>query len=178
MTLFRVFAYYVKVYCLDSSQTSHDCCCEQYTVYTYLPVNASSLHPIPTVLLHDCLDVLIKPLTLFINICLNHGVFSEQFKLALVSPLLEKPSLSKEELKNYGPDSVSNLNYNSKLLERVVAGQLNCYLQDNKLVNPFQSAYKAGHSTESALLKIKSDIHRSLLKGYCTALTLLDLSAT
>ena len=48
---------------------------------------------------------------------------------------------------------------------------------DNNIVNPFQSAYKAGHSTESALLKIKSDIHLSLWKGPCIALTLLDLSA-
>ena len=72
---------------------------------------------------------------------------------------------------------MSNLNYISKLLERVVAGQLNCYLQDNLLVNPFQSAYKTGHSTESALLKIKSDIHLSLSKGHSSALTLLDLSA-
>ena len=80
---------------------------------------------------------------------------------------------------------MSNLNYISKLLERVVAGQLNCYLQqngpfttqDNLLVNPFQSAYKTGHSTESALLKIKSDIQLSLSKGHSSALTLLDLSA-
>jgi hypothetical protein len=139
------------------------------------PVKSSSLDPIPTFLLNDCLDVLIKPLTLFINLCLNHGVFPDQFKLALVSPLLKKPSLPKEELKNYRP--VSNLNYISKLLERVIAGQLNCYLKENNLVNPFQSAYKAGHSTESALLKIKSDIHLSLSKGNCVALTLLDLSA-
>lgn len=139
------------------------------------PIKSSSLDPIPTFLLHDCLDVLIKPITLFINTCLNYGVFPDQFKLALVSPLLKKPSLPKEELKNYRP--VSNLNYISKLLERVVAGQLNCYLHDNNLINPFQSAYKAGHSTESALLKIKSDIHLSLSKGHCTALTLLDLSA-
>ena len=37
--------------------------------------------------------------------------------------------------------------------------------------------YKASHSTESALLRIKSDIHHNLSKGTCTALTLLDLSA-
>jgi hypothetical protein len=106
---------------------------------------------------------------------LEHGVFPEDFKLALVSPLLKKPSLSKEELKNYRP--VSNLNFISKSLERVVAGQLNSYLLEADLTNPYQSAYKASHSTESALLRIKSDIHHNLAKGTCTALTLLDLSA-
>ena len=139
------------------------------------PVKSSSLDPIPTFLLVDCLDVLTTPITMFINLCLTHGVFPEQFKLALVSPLLKKPSLSKEELKNYRP--VSNLNYLSKLLERVVARQLNNHLQDQNLVNTSQSAYKAGHSTESALLKIKNDIHMSIAQGHCVALTLLDLSA-
>ena len=139
------------------------------------PVKSSSLDPIPTFLLLDCLDVLTKPITTIINLCLAHGVFPDQFKLALVSPLLKKPSLSKEELKNYRP--VSNLNYMSKLLERVVARQLNNHLQNQNLVNTSQSAYKAGHSTESALLKIKNDIHMSIAQGHCVALTLLDLSA-
>lgn len=139
------------------------------------PVKTSSLDPIPTFLLLDCLDVLTKPITMIINLCLAHGVFPQQFKLALVAPLLKKPSLSKEELKNYRP--VSNLNYLSKLLERVVARQLNSHLQNQNLTNTSQSAYKAGHSTESALLRIKNDIHMSISQGHCVALTLLDLSA-
>ena len=44
--------------------------------------------------------------------------------------------------------------------------------------NPYQSAYKSGHSTETALLSIKNDIHLSLSRGEATALVLLDLSAT
>ena len=40
-----------------------------------------------------------------------------------------------------------------------------------------QSAYKKGHSTETALLQIKHDIHLNMAKGNATALILLDLSA-
>ena len=47
----------------------------------------------------------------------------------------------------------------------------------NNLGNIYQSAYKAGHSTETNLLKIKSDIHLNLAQGLPTALVLLDLSA-
>ena len=43
--------------------------------------------------------------------------------------------------------------------------------------NPYQSAYKSGHSTETTLLSIKNDIHLSLSRGEATALVLLDLSA-
>ena len=44
------------------------------------------------------------------------------------------------------------------------------------LKSSFQSAYKVGHSTETALLCIKNEIHLSLSKGMPTALVPLDLS--
>ena len=46
------------------------------------------------------------------------------------------------------------------------------------LDNSYQSAYKSRHSTETALLSIKNDIHLSLSPVEATALVLLDLSAT
>ena len=46
------------------------------------------------------------------------------------------------------------------------------------LGNTFESAYKVGHSTETALLCIKNEIHLALYKGMPTALMLLDLSLT
>ena len=56
----------------------------------------------------------------------------------------------------------------------MVAYQVKEYLTINNLNNVYQSAYKAGHSTETTLLKIKSDIHLSLAEGKPTALVLLD----
>jgi hypothetical protein len=44
------------------------------------------------------------------------------------------------------------------------------------LDNQFQSAYKSGHSTETALVNIKSDIGASLAKVHPTALVMFDLS--
>ena len=61
-------------------------------------------------------------------------------------------------------------------MERVVANQIKQHLDDNNLSNYYQSAYKTGHSTETALLCIKNDVHTSLSKGVPTALVLLDLS--
>ena len=83
--------------------------------------------------------------------------------------------MDKSVLKNYRP--VSGLNFVSKLIERTVSKQLKDYLSSNNLDNIYQSAYKAGHSTETTLLKIKSDIHLNLAQGQPTALVLLDLSA-
>ena len=50
-------------------------------------------------------------------------------------------------------------------------------MDSHDLGNTFQSACKLGHSTETALLCIKNEIHLSLSKGIPTALVLLDLSA-
>ena len=47
--------------------------------------------------------------------------------LAIVTPLLKKPELDADELKNYRP--VSNLTFVSKLVERVVASRLVSYLR-------------------------------------------------
>ena len=45
------------------------------------------------------------------------------------------------------------------------------------LQNPLQSAYKAKHSTETALLKVTTDILNSIDEGNVSVLALLDLSA-
>ena len=47
----------------------------------------------------------------------------------------------------------------------------------NNLHNSFQSAYKAHHSTETVLLRLKNDIQCDLSKNRKTAVVLLDLSA-
>ena len=62
-------------------------------------------------------------------------------------------------------------------MERVVAKQLIDHIHQHDLDNSYQSAYKPGHSTETALLSIKNDIHLSLSWVEATALALLDLSA-
>jgi hypothetical protein len=102
-------------------------------------------------------------------------LFPIDFKKAVVTPLIKKSSLPKNEFKNYRP--VSGLCFVSKLVERVVSVQVKEHVTSYNLDNVFQSAYKSGHSTETALLKIKSDIHSSLACGMPTSVVLLDLSA-
>ena len=63
------------------------------------------------------------------------------------------------------------------LVESVVASHLNDHVSLNVLENVRQSAYKLGHSTESALLSIKNDVHLGFAKGEATAVVLLDQSA-
>ena len=63
---------------------------------------------------------------------------------------------STADVKSYRP--ISNLSVVSKLLERLVSSQLVKYLKDNDLLPDLQSAYRAMHSTETAVLKVLADI--------------------
>ena len=139
------------------------------------PNKSCELDPLPTPLVKTCLDVLLTPITSLVNKSLAEGIVPPSFKHAHVSPLLKKPSLSKDDMKNYRP--VSNLSFISKVLEKVVAHRIQSHLASTNTSNPFQSAYRKSHSTETALLRIQNDILMAMDKGKVTALTLLDLSA-
>ena len=90
-------------------------------------------------------------------------------------PLLKKPSLSTDDLNNFRP--ISNLNFISKILEKVVASRIQSHLSSNSLSSSFQSAYRIFHSTETTLLKIHNDLILVMDRGEVTSLILLDLSA-
>ena len=143
-------------------------------IITKSPSKSCLLDPLPTCLIKECIDILLPSITKLVNCSLREGLVPDVFR-AVVTPLTKKTSLPVEDLKNYRP--VSGLIFISKLVERVVAKQLVDHIHRHGLDNPYQSAYKSGHSTETALLSIKNDIHLSLSQGEATALVLLDLSA-
>lgn len=62
------------------------------------------------------------------------------------------------------------------LVERSVFNQLHEYLLSNNLYPIFQSAYRACHSTETALLKVQNDLLLNMDRGHVTLLVLLGLS--
>ena len=114
-------------------------------------------------------------LTRIANISLSSGVFPTSLKAARVKPLIKKSSLDPEQLKNYRP--VSNLPTLSKIIEKLVVRQLQHHMQVNGLDEKMQSAYKSGHSTETALLRLKNDMLMAIDGRKAVVLVLLDLSA-
>ena len=133
------------------------------------------LDPIPSKLLIECLDSILPSLTDLFNSSLASGIFPQCFKSALVTPILKKRCLDHNDLNNYRP--VSNLCFIAKILEKLVLSQVSSYLNSHNLYNTCQSAYRPGHSTETALLKVVNDLFLSLNKGNISVLALLDFSS-
>ena len=123
----------------------------------------------------DILPTLLPTITKIINISLETGTVPRSMKKAIISPLLKKLTLDKKVLKNHRP--VSNLFFISKILEKIVSSRLLDYIESNNLGEPLQSAYKRHHGTETALLKIKSDLLLAMDDHKASLVVFLDLSA-
>ena len=144
-------------------------------IITHLPNKQCDSDPMPTFLLKKCLSVLAPTITKIINLSLSTGEFPSNFKQSIITPLIKKPSLDKENLSNYRP--ISNLSFLSKLTERVVKNRLEQHLTKNSLYNLHQSAYTRFHSTETALLSVYDSLVQATAKQQVSCLCLLDLSA-
>ena len=138
-----------------------------------LPGKASPMDFIPTVLLKDCSGVFAPIIARLANLSFLEGSFPTRFKTAQVTPLLKKDGLDPNGLANYRP--ISNLNTISKILERLFQVRLIPHV--TPCLCPLQSAYRKFHSTETALLRILTDMFESVDRGYATVLVALDLSA-
>ena len=66
------------------------------------------------------------------NLSLCSGAIPCQFKQTIITPLLKKPGLNPNDLKNFRP--VSNLPFISKILEKKVLTQLQKHLSENNLL--------------------------------------------
>ena len=166
-----------------------------------------SLDPIPGPLMTDCFSVLLPVFVNMINLSFKDGLVPALLKEAVLDPVIKKDSLDHELYQNYRPISnlrfvskatervvASRLtDHLAPVVQKVdnVIHRINHYPldiaigfaitypvdSDNNLLEIFQSAYKKGHSTETALTQINNDLLRAIDDNACVILVLLDLSA-
>ena len=90
-------------------------------------------------------------------------------------PLLKKAGLDSSQPANYRP--ISNLSTVSKVLGRLVLARLRPHLLSSANFSQFQSAYRKGHSTETALIEVLDGVFMAADDTQVTVLIGLDLSA-
>ena len=124
-----------------------------------LPNKSSSCDVLPTTLLKNCISILAPFLVHLFNTFLSSGVFPTFWKAATITPI---PKTTQDYLDVKSYRAISNLPVLSKVLERLVSSQLRSHLDAHSLLPCNQSAYRPQHSTETAILKLSSDVLLSL----------------
>ncbi len=130
---------------------------------------------IPSHLLQAISPTPLPALTHIINTSLLTGIFPTAFKQARISPLLKKPTLNTSLIENYRP--VALLPFIAKTLERVVFNQVSLFLSQTNKLDPKQSGFRSGHSTETVLLSVTEALRIAKADSKSSVLILLDLSA-
>ena len=138
-------------------------------------IKTCALDPLPASLMMDNLHVVSGPIRRIINKSIATATVPSNLKHSVITPIYKKKQLDVNKLSSYRP--IAQLPVVAKVLERHVANQLRCYMEENSIHALYQSAYRGNHSTETALLKIHNDISRAISSHRKVTLVLLDLSA-
>ena len=99
-------------------------------------------------------------------------IFPNEWKI--VTPVFKKGS--KRELGDYRPISVLPLV--SKIFEKFIYRQLYDYLQDDSLLNAYQSGFRSMHNTLTALVEITNNWSINIDKGLLNGVLFIDLKKT
>ena len=79
---------------------------------------------------------------------------------------------SPTSLADYRP--ISLLCFLSKVLERLVHRQISDFLESRLMLDPLQTGFRTGHSTQSGLIKLTDDIRLGIDRKKVTFLLLFD----
>ena len=139
-----------------------------------MKTKSCELDPIPTYILKSNLEAFLPYLTKIVNLSITRGEFDQEWKSAIVRPLLKKAG-SDLICKNYR--LVSNLQFVLKLVEKAILSQFIVHCDNYDLLPDYQSAYRRGYSCETAVLRLINDVLWSMERQCVTPCLLLDLSA-
>ena len=89
--------------------------------------------------------------------------------------MLKKGNLDPTISSSYQP--ISNLSTISKIIERLVHSRITSHVSSSPNFNPFQSAYRKHHSTETTFIRITDSLRNICVTGHAAVLVSLDLSA-
>ncbi|XP_044588839.1 uncharacterized protein LOC123268024 [Cotesia glomerata] len=118
------------------------------------------------------LSFLLPLITELFNKSLSTGVFPIEWKLSHIIPIPKKPNAS--DCTDYRPISLlSNL---SKALERCVHDQIVRYINDNDYLDKYQTGFREGLNTQTAVIKFCDDVRLAMNESNITIAVLFDLS--
>ena len=112
--------------------------------------SSSEYDELPALIMKQCIDSYIEPLTLLINKSIQHGVFPVELKIARIIPLYKREN--NQLIHNYKPISV--LPFISKIFEKIVYKYVVDFLDDNNILYQYQFGFRKHHSTSHAIITL------------------------
>ena len=131
----------------------------------------TGLDKIPAKTLRVAADKNTPSLTYIFNLSISTGVFVDNWKDARVIPIYKGGD--RRILGNYRPISI--LPIVSKVFEKEIFKQLYKHLNDNKLISKFQSGFRPGHSTITALIQMCDNWYENMDNGKLTGVVFIDI---
>lgn len=115
---------------------------------------------------------LANPMTKIINKSIQESKVPKMYKIGRLIPLFKKGNQA--DCGNYRP--VSLLSSLSKILEKVISGQMMHYLNTHNLLCPDQFGFRPKSQTNHVVQKLINDISKNATANKVTIATYLDLS--
>jgi Reverse transcriptase (RNA-dependent DNA polymerase)/Endonuclease-reverse transcriptase len=136
-----------------------------------ISTNAIGEDGVPASFIKILCPFIVPFVTYIINNCITQSYFPALWKVANVRPI---PKVSNPcEVDEFRPISI--LPSLSKVLERILMNQMQLFVTKNEMLYRFQSGFRSGHSTNSAMLKVIHDVAVAADNDQVTVLATLDL---
>ena len=110
-------------------------------------------------------------LTHIYNLSLRTGVVPKCWKKKRITPLFKKGDV--DDVNNYRPISI--LPVTMKIFEKIVHYQISEFLETNNIISDFQSGFRNGHSTDTAVSCVSDYILEEVAKKNYVGAVLVDL---
>jgi hypothetical protein len=139
----------------DSQPPSSD---EVSRLIRNMPAKSSVMDSIPTSVIKSSVDLFAPLIARLATLSFTEGTFPSRFKVASVATLMKKKAgLDRSVYANYRP--ISNLHTISKIIERITLSRITAHVESSPSYNRFQSAYRRGYSTETAITCLLNDVY-------------------
>ena len=133
---------------------------------------ATGLDKISARLIRECADLICISICKIFNCSLTTGIFPDDWKCAIVTPLFKQGSSS--DMNNYRPISV--ISVVAKVFERITYDRVYAYLWEHSIISKSQSDFRSIHCTVTALLEATDSWTFDIDRGNVNAVVFLDLN--
>lgn len=127
---------------------------------------------ISCILVKLVLEHIVDVLVHICNYSIEKGLYPSTWKHAYVLPLAKKnPATTYSDFR-----PITLISVLAKIFDKVMYAKFSAFIEDNNIIDKFQSGYRKNHSTQTAMIHVTDDIRTNIDNSELTIFVSLDLS--